>query len=152
VTPTSAATAGTEAMAEDLGALVKAIGDAGIDPSDTVFIAGPREAMILKTKSGPNFDNQVLTSIGLPAKQVIAVAPAGLASGYQGPPEIDTSKEAVLHFEGQSPADIVTVSPTVVAAPTKSTFQSYLLAVRVRARCAWAAAPGSVQVISAVNW
>ena len=107
--------------------------------------------MILKTKTGPNFDNQVLMSLGLPAKTVIAVAPAGIASGYQGPPKIDTSKEAVLHFEGASPAEIVS-SPGVVASPSKSIFQSYLIAIRVRCQCAWAAAPGAAQVISSVNW
>ncbi|CCE11558.1 hypothetical protein BRAS3843_720018 [Bradyrhizobium sp. STM 3843] len=150
VVPTVAAAAGVDAMAEDLGALVATIGAAGIDPSDTVFVAGPREAMIIKAKSGPNFDHQVFMSLGLPPKTVIACAPAGLASGYQGPPEIDTCKETVLHREDTSPGEIVSASG-VPAAPSTSVFQSCLIAIRVRAECAWAAAPGAVQFVS-VNW
>ncbi|MFH0297225.1 hypothetical protein AAFX91_08275 [Bradyrhizobium sp. 31Argb] len=151
VTPTAAAAAGVDAMSEDLGALVAAIGSNGIDPSDAVFIAGPREAMILKTKTGPNFDHQVLMSLGLPAKTVVAAAPAGLASGVLGVPEIDTSKETVLHREDTSPGEIVS-SPGVSAAPSTSVFQSFLIAIRVRAECAWAAAQGSVQIVENVAW
>jgi hypothetical protein len=151
VTPITAATAGVDAMAEDLGALVAAIGAAGIDPSEVVFITDPRSAMIIAAKSGPNFSNEVLISLGVPAKTVIAIAPAGLATGYSNGPQIDTAKETVMHFEGASPGEIVS-SPGVVASPSKSVFQSYLLAVRVRAECSWCAAPGAAQVISSVNW
>jgi hypothetical protein len=153
VTPLTA-TSGTDQaqnMFTDLGNLVGAIGAAGLDPSDCVLIASPREAMSLILRAGAQFDSTVLMSLGVPDKTIIAVAPSGIASGYQGPPEIDTSKEAVLHFEGASPGEIVS-SPGVVAAPSKSVFQSYLLAIRVRAEAAWAAAPGAVQVVAGVNW
>jgi hypothetical protein len=127
--------------------LVGAIAAAGIDPSETVFIAGAREVSLMETLG----DIDAIMSLGVPAKTVIAVAPAGLASGYQGAPEIDTSKEAVLHFEGASPGEIVS-TPGVSASPSKSVFQSGLIAVRVRANCAWAAAPGAIQVVQNVNW
>jgi hypothetical protein len=42
--------------------------------------------------------------------------------------------------------------PGVAAAPSTSLFQSHLLAIRVRAEAAWAAAPGAVQVINGVDW
>jgi hypothetical protein len=150
VTPTAAAAAGAtlqETILKDLSNLIGAIAATGIDPNDTVVIAGAREASLIQNLT--EFD--ALMSLAVPAKTIIAFAPSGVASGYQGPPEIDTSKEAVLHFEGASPGEIVS-SPGVSAAPSKSIFQSCLIAVRVRAEAAWAAAPGAVQFAQNVNW
>jgi hypothetical protein len=78
-------------MNEDLN-LVEAIGAAGVDPSEAVFIMRPRAAMLLSLRAGPEFDNRVLMSIGLAPKTVAAIAPAGVASGYQGPPVIETPR------------------------------------------------------------
>ena len=153
VMPLTAATAGADAMADDLGNLVGAIGAAGIDPNGAVFVAGPREATIIKAKVGSRFDNQVLTTIDLPAKSVACFAPAGVFSGYQDPPQIETSIEAAIHFEDTTPTDISTAgTPPAVAYPTKSAFQTNLIVVRVRANLAWAVATGAAQVIAAVNW
>lgn len=149
VTPTAAATAGADAMAEDLGNLAGAIGAAGIDASNLVYVAGPREAVIIKAKASMKFDYPVLTTLGLPAKSVACFAPAGIASGYQDPPQIETGKEMVLHTD-TAPTDISTAGG--VAYPAKSMFQSDIIAIRVRANCAWVAAAGAAQVISAVNW
>jgi hypothetical protein len=152
VAATTAATAGAtlaETVAKDMANLVGAIAATGIDPDGVQFIAGAREAELMKTLVGA--DN-VLMSLGVPAKTVIAVAPAGLASGYQGPPTIETSKETAIHYEDANPLPVVSASPTTVAAPTRSAFQSGLVVVRVRAECAWSAAPGSVQFASSVNW
>jgi hypothetical protein len=150
VTPTAAATAGPDAMAQDLGALTGAIGAAGIDPNGAVFVCGPREATIIKTKASLKLDNPVLMTLGLPAKSVACFAPNGVASGYQDAPTIEAKTSAVLHHEDTAPADIGTGAG--VAAPTKSVFQTNLIAIRVRANCAWVAAPGAAQVITAVNW
>jgi hypothetical protein len=151
VTPLTAATAGPDAMAEDLGALTGAIGAAGIDTTGAVFVCGPREATIAKAKLGPKFDYPILTTLGLPAKSVACFAPAGVASGYQDAPQIETSIDAAIHFEDTTPTDIST-APGAVAYPVKSAFQTNLIVVRVRANLAWVAAAGAVQVISAVNW
>jgi hypothetical protein len=153
VTPLAAAAAGPDAMVDDLANLVAAIGTAGIDPTGAVFVAGPREAVIIKTKASMKFDYPVLTSIDLPAKTVACLAPAGIFSGYQDEPQIETSIEAAIHFEDTTPTDISTVgTPAVVAFPTKSAFQTNLIVVRVRANLAWIAANGAAQVVSAVNW
>jgi hypothetical protein len=151
VTPLAAATAGPDAMADDLGVLTGAIGAAGIDPTGAVFVCGPREATIIKAKVGPKFDYPVLMTLGLPPKTVAAFAPAGVASGYQDQPEIETGKEMVLHMEDTTPADIVGAGGAL-AAPGKSMFQTDIIAIRVRAHCAWACASGAAQVIAAVNW
>jgi hypothetical protein len=151
VAPLTAATAGPDAMAEDLGALTGAIGAAGIDPTGAVFVCGPREATIIKAKIGLRFDYPVLTTLGLPAKTVACFAPAGVASGYQDAPRIETGKEAVLHMEDTTPAHIVGAGGAL-AAPSKSMFQTDIIAIRVRANCAWAVAAGAAQVITSVNW
>lgn len=150
VIPVTAAAAGPDALAEDLGALTGAIGANGIDVSNVVYVAGPREATIMKAKLGPKFDYQILTTLGLPAKSVACFAPNGIASGYQDAPTIEAKTSAVLHHEDTSPADISTSG--AVAAPSKSVFQTNVIAIRVRANAAWVAAPGAGQVITAVNW
>ena len=153
VTPLAAAAAGPDAMAEDLAALVAAIGAAGIDPSDAVYGTGPREATLIKTRASLKFNNTVLMTLGLPAKSIAAFAPNGVYSGYDGAPQIETGRESVIHFEQDAPLDISAPgSPPTVAAPAKSMFQSDMIAIRVRTNCAWVAAPGAVQVINTVNW
>ncbi|WP_143199743.1 hypothetical protein [Bradyrhizobium sp. NAS80.1] len=144
--PAATATFLAETITADVANLVGAIGAAGIDPSDAVLIAGPREVTWLNYAGFTN----AIPSLGVAAKTVIAIAPAGLASAYQGPPEIQTSKEATLHRE-TNPAEIVG-SDGAVAAPSTSLFQSYLIAVRVRARAAWCVAPGAAQYVTNVNW
>jgi len=139
------------AMAEDLGALIGAVGEASIDPTDAVFVCSPREAMIIKSKVGPRFDNPILTTLGLPAKAVACFAPAAIASGYQGGPQIETSHQAVYHAEAATPEEIVDAGGAL-AVPTISTFQSDVISIKVRGRAAWAVTPGGAQVIQNVNW
>jgi hypothetical protein len=79
VTPSTAD--GYMALADDLGSLAAAIGSAGIDPSDIIYVAGPREAIVIKMRGGD--DLNVLMTLGLPAKSVAAFAPAAIYSGYQ---------------------------------------------------------------------
>ena len=151
VTPIVAtAGGGTDAMVDDLGNLIGAIGAAGIDTSGVVFVAGPKEATMIKIKVGPKFDYQIFsTTLGLAAGSVACFAPAGVASGYQGAPTIETRKPPTLHFEDTTPLDI---SGGSVAAPVKSIFQSGLISIRVRANVAWAVTTGAAQVITAVTW
>jgi hypothetical protein len=146
-----AASAGADAMAEDLAALIAAIAGSGINTSEAVFVCSPREAAIVKIKAGPKFDHPVLSTLGLPAKTVACFAPAAVASGYQDAPQIETSKTATVHFEDDSPADIVGFDGSI-AVPSKSAFQTRLISIRVRARAAWAVTPGGAQVINNVNW
>jgi hypothetical protein len=132
------------AMAEDISNLVGKIGEKGIDPSDTVFIASPAEAMMLTLLAGAKFNNDVLMSLGIPPKIVIAVSPTGIASGYQGPPQIETSKETSLHMN--------TVPGEPTQPPSTSLFQTQRIAIKVRAQAAWCAAPGAVQYVQNVLW
>ena len=107
------------------------------------------QATIMKTKVGPKFDHPILMTLGLPAKTVACFAPAGVASGYQDAPTIESSKDAAYHFDN-APSDIS--SGGGIATPTKSLFQTDLISIRVRANCAWAVAAGAAQVVTGVNW
>ena len=138
-------------MAEDLGSLVGAIGAAGIDTNSAIFVAGPREAMLISIKVGSGlFDTRVLMTLGLPPKTIACFAPAGIVSGWQDAPAIETGKESVIHFESAAPADIV--AGGVAASPARSMFQTDVISIRVRANAAWAAVAGAAQFISTVEW
>jgi len=141
----------TEAMEEDLANLAAAVAAAGIDPSQAVYVAGAREATLIKLRAGSNFDNTVLMTAGLPAKSVACFAPAAVFSGYQGVPEIETRTEASYQFEDTNPAPIVGSGGTP-AAPVGSVWQMGVIAIKVRSWCAWAVAPGGAQVVNGVNW
>jgi hypothetical protein len=149
--PVTAAAAGVDAMADDLAALVAAIGAARIDPNGVIFVAGPREAMLIKAKIGPHFDNDIYVTLGLPAKSVAAFAPNAIYYAYDGRPTIDTGEDVALHMEDATPSDIVSSSGTV-AAPVKSFFQVDLISIRLRARAAWSVVPGGGQIVEGINW
>jgi hypothetical protein len=152
VTPltASAATDTYMAVSDDLANLAAAIGAAGIDPNDIIYVAGPREATIIKLRAEQFADN-VLTTLGLPAKSVAAFAPAAVYSGYQDVPTIETRSEVTIHWEDTTPLPIVS-SPGTVAAPARSAFQQELIVIRVKAWCSWAVAKGGVQIVNNVNW
>jgi hypothetical protein len=151
VAPIPPAAAGNGAMIEDLSNLVSAMGSQGVDPSDAVFVASPKQAMTIMLSSGPNFQNSVLMSLGLPAKTVCAFAPAGAYSGSQDAPVIETAEELAIHREDTSPQEIVSTGG-VPAVPTSGFFQQDIIAIRVRAWCSWAVAPGAAQFVQNVNW
>jgi hypothetical protein len=150
---TATAGGGAGAMAADLSALVAAIAAAGIDTTDVAFVTDARTATVIKLAAGPGFDATVLTTTGLPAKSVAAFAPSAVFWAYDGTPTIETARDAVLHMEDTAPTDISTTgTPAVVAFPAKSMFQIDVVAIKVRANCAWAVAPGGAQVINNVTW
>jgi hypothetical protein len=140
------------AMSDDLGNLAKAIGDAGIDPTNIIYVAGPREATIIKCRA-PELSNNVLMTLALPAKSIAAFAPAAVFSGYQDVPTIETSNDVHIHMEDTTPLELVhAATPNVVAAPARGMFQTETIAIRVRAWCSWAVAPGGAQIVNSVNW
>jgi hypothetical protein len=150
VTPIAASSAGASAMADDLGALGAAIAAAGIDASDVVYVAGAREATIIRVEASPKFDNLVLSSAAMTPKTVAAFAPAAVVSGFGDAPTIETSKQATVNFE-TNPLPIVD-GAGVVASPTYGVFQQQLIAIKVRSYAAWTCEPGGAAVVTDVNW
>jgi hypothetical protein len=110
------------------------------------LVCNPREATKLRILRGPVFEFQLLSSPAIPSGTVIACVPTAIASGYEGLPEIETTKQAALHFEDTSPQP-------VPAAPTRSLLQQQMIGLRVKVRCTWAALqPGAVQFMTGVKW
>jgi hypothetical protein len=145
VTPLTAAPAGTDSLMEDVASLTAAIAAAFIDPDGVVFIAAPRQAMALRIKPSPLFDSPVILAAALPDKTVIAAAPGGIYFGYDGGAEVDSSREALIHFEDTTPLPLL-------APGTRSAFQTDVIFLRCRARAAWCAYPGAIQIVQGVNW
>jgi hypothetical protein len=142
----------SDAAASDVGNLLGAIGAAGIDPSGAVLVGGPATIGRLMGLVG-GLDLDVLMTLGFAAndKSLTAIAPNAVASGYQGPPQIEIGHDATLHFEDTNPLELVS-SPGVVAAPSRSLYQDYSMAIKVRGSCAWCVQPGGVATIGSVQW
>jgi hypothetical protein len=148
VTPiTSSAETGEVGIAEDLGAIADAIGASGISTDDLVFVCTPSLAIKILFLAGPLFQNRVFSSAMLAAGTIVGIAPSGLAVGYTGAVEIETSAGGTLHMESTTPLPIVSETGTV-AAPTMSAFQQNLIFLKIKAWCAWAIAPGAVACVT----
>ena len=84
---------------------------------------------------------------------VIAVAVEGLAVAGDGVPVVDVSKKhGVLHMADPAEQIGTPGAPATVGAPTVSMFQTNSCALRCIARITWAAAPGSVAVVTGTTW
>jgi hypothetical protein len=147
VTPTVSTT--SWAISSDVGALIGAIATAGggLEP---VIIASPAQATALKMWGQEDFYD-VLSSVALPAGTVVAVESSSFVSGFDGIPEISTSKAALVHMEDTTPQDIV--SGGVAASPEKSYFQTDLVDLRVILRAAWGMRNQKhVAIVQGVSW
>jgi hypothetical protein len=145
-----AATAGSEAMGQDIGKLLGALASAG-GGRNPIFICSPAQAGALKLRAGAQWDYPVLASPALGAGTVLVVEAKSFVSGFSAVPEIDTSAAAVLHMEDTTPLQLVSgASP---ASPIRSLFQTDSTAVRMTLRCSWALrANGHAQLLTGATW
>jgi HK97 family phage prohead protease/HK97 family phage major capsid protein len=95
----------------------------------------------------------VLTSTTVTAKTLIALDAADFATATGDAPQFDVSSQATLHME-TAPSAIGTVgAPNVVAAPTRSLWQTDTIGVRMLLDVTWAMRrSGMVQTIANVTW
>jgi hypothetical protein len=135
-----------EAAASDIGNLFGAIAAAGIDPIGAVLVAGPAVAGRLMALLGDS-EIPILMTNGLTDKTLAAISPAAVASGYTSAPTVEISKDTTLHMEAATPAELV-ASPSTVAAPQRSLFQTNAMALKVRANAAWAIQSGGAATIT----
>jgi hypothetical protein len=154
VTPIAAASNDLpgDAMVKDLAALAGAIADAG-GGSGVLYFANPRQETAIRLRS-PEFAQSVVPAPRLPEGSVVAVETQGIASAFDGLPDVDLGRVPVLHYEDASPAQIGTPgTPNLVAAPAVSGYQTMMLALRLILDCAWAKRmKGAVQVVNGVQW
>ena len=139
------------AMTTDVANLAGAIATAGLDASNLIIVASPKQAVTLALLAGPRFTFPIYSTIALPAGSVAAFAPDAIAAAFEGAPEIETST-GVAHYESVTPGPIADDSG-VLAAPTLSAFQQDLIALKCAARLAWVlAAPGGAQIVNGATW
>jgi hypothetical protein len=142
---------GATGVADDLGLIADAIGAAGIATDDLAFVTTPSLAMKIQVLAGPKFQDRVFSSSSLTTGTVIGIAPQGLATGYSGAVEVETSIQSSVHMESVTPLPIVGGTGTV-ASPDISAFQQNLIFLKVRAWLAWAIQTGAVAAVSGADW
>lgn len=158
VTPITGTAAGSDsyaALIKDLGNMAGAIADAGGAADNIVFIVSAEKVPALQVLAGPSFADRIFGNASLAVGTIIGLDPNGIATGYGGLPQVETSKEATAHFEETTPLPIATGAQGsgVLATPVRSAWQTNTELIRVRMKAAWAALyPGAVQVINSVNW
>ena len=154
ITATPAAGSPLEAMTNDIANIGKAIATAGGNVESMVIVASASQAVTLRMLTSSNFTTPVFASGALPDGTVVGVDAGAIATGYSDVPQVETSKQATAHMEGVSPLPISTPgTPNVVAAPTRSAWQTDTLFLKVRMNCAWAPLlPGAVQVVEGTTW
>jgi hypothetical protein len=100
------------------------------------------------------FTGRIISSLTVPEGRVIAIDAADFATATGDAPRFAVSTEATLHEEDTTPLAIGTAgTPNVVAAPTRSLFQTDAVAIRMVLYVTWAMRrTGMVQTIANVDW
>jgi len=146
VTPlTATAGGGLNALTDDLAALAGAVAPVGV--LDLVFIASPPEAVKILLNAGPRFQFPVFASSALAAKTVACFAPVAIVAAADAMPDIQESRNAVVHMES-APSDTISG-----ATPVKSMFQTDSSAFRLILDVDWGLLnAGAASVVANVTW
>jgi hypothetical protein len=93
-----------------------------------------------------------IDSATVPSKTMILVDAADFVVVGGEAPRMEMSDQATLHMEDTTPQDLV-ISPSTVAAPQKSLFQTDSLALRMILPLNWVQRrAGTVAFVSGVTW
>ena len=142
---------GLAALVSDLGKICGAMSTAKISSEGAMFFMNGGDAVRARGMLSVIF-GAAYTIVGTPAitaGTIVGVAPGAIAMAF-GPPQIEVSREALIHFADDAHSNIDTGA---VAETVKSAWQSDLLVLKVRLRTIWAPlATGAVQMISSVTW
>ena len=94
-----------------------------------------------------------IKSVTMPTHQMVLVDAADFVVVGGEAPRIEISDQATLHREDTSPLDLVSGSPSVVAAPQKSLFQTDSLAIRMVMPLNWLQRrAGTIAWMSSTTW
>jgi hypothetical protein len=154
VTSLAATTGSGEAALRGDIAKLEAIATA-TGTNEIAYIASPSYAARAATYANVvGNDVNVWPSVAVADGVLIAIAPAAFVSGFGAVPKINTAQDATLHRDDASPQQIGTPgSPNVVAAPTRSMFQTDSIALRLILDCAWSLrSTGAVSWITGATW
>jgi hypothetical protein len=141
------ATAGAQAMVADVKALVGAVQPA----SRVALLANPVQAAGLASLYTASESFLWITAASVPVGTVVAIDLDSFVSS-SGVPEFDLSGEVVLHEEDTAPLPIAAPGP-VLAAPTRSTWQTDTSAIRLIWPVTWSLRrSGAVAWMASVTW
>jgi hypothetical protein len=146
----ASASAGQQALVEDVSTLTEALVEKG-GGNSVMFVTDPATAMRMRLWAPVRFDSPILASSAITANTVVAVEAGAFATAFAPVPEISASTEAVIHQEDTSPAQIVT-GGGVAAGPTRSLFQSDCIALRAIWRGNYGMRGALVAKVDSVNW
>jgi hypothetical protein len=143
VTP---AAAGSGAITADVASLLAAV--APVSGNATVhLVAAPKQASAIRSTlidPPPLYSTNTLAD-----KTVVAIVPAAIASA-NGAPSIVVEREMTLHMA--NPAADLVASPSTVAAPQRSIWQTDSFALRYVQELTWAKRGAGVAIATSVNW
>jgi hypothetical protein len=138
ITPLTASTSteSISAATADFRALVDSI-VTNQGSSAVLFFCSPGRALAAKSLL-PAIAPQIHGSAFISSAELFAACPETFCSAFDPDPEITASAQVDLHFEDTTPVDIGTVgTPDIVAAPSKSMFQTDSIAFRMILKAAW---------------
>jgi hypothetical protein len=142
----AAAPAGAGAMVADIAALAQALAPVSGSGS-MIIVAAPKQATAIKlTAVDPPL---TLASNALAAGTIVAIVAQSIASAIDAP-SVQTSRHVTLHVAAPS-AELV-ASPSTVAAPQRSIFQTDSLALKLTMDASWTRRGAGVAWIQACNW
>lgn len=145
VTPTAGG--GVAALAADLGALAEAVPNA----SDLVYLMGEAERVKALTLASGLAAVSIITAPSLPARTVVCLDAADLASGESDTPSFDISSEAVVHQEDTAPLPIS--AGGTLANPVMSLWQVDVFGLRLIVDLSWGMRlAGRVSIVEDVTW
>jgi hypothetical protein len=144
LTPTTGG--GLTALEGDLRQLMNGLVSAG-GGRDPAIVTHPGQALTLKLMAGPKFDVPILASSDIPAGTVIMIETSSLATAFEGVPAFEIGNFPLLTYDDTSPpADPMT------GAPTRSTFQTDTIGLRVRLRCCWGLRAPQLAWLAGATW
>jgi hypothetical protein len=138
---TTTAGGGSGAMLADLAALATDVAPYG--GLDIVYVCAPAEAVKLTFAMGAQFKMPILASSGVPAKTLIALAPAALCNATDPAPRLEAARDVALSMDDSAP----------VGMPSRSMFQTDSVSIRLVMFVSWAMrAPLACAYMPAVTW
>ena len=133
---------------EELSAAVAAGGS-----GDVIFVMNPARLARLRVRH-PELTRtlNIAPSAAVPEDRIIAADPRSIIHGIDQAPEIDVSREAVIHMS-DDPNEIVSATGPTVADPVRSLWQTDSVGVRIIAEVAFAKRrAGAVAYMDEVLW
>jgi hypothetical protein len=147
---TPVAGGGFGALTGDLAAIAAALGPAA-GGSQPVLVASPAQVATL-TLCTPRELWPVFPCAALPAKTIVGLVPAALATSIDAP-RIESSGESVVHLD-DAPTDIgLPGTPPTVAARSYSVYQADSAALKFVLPVSWSVrSPAAVAWVSNTSW